>query len=137
MYGYGVRLDFRDTGKLHLHNLVEYLEPEMKECYDIFLSDNDLEDSENSFSEFADYYLSENNSEGGLLALLADLIMENDGISLACDEGCIYLSPNYPWQMSERVKSLSREEYESVIRKWVNLITDKELIFEDFCFEEV
>lgn len=136
MYGYGVRLDFTNAEKLHLHNLVEYLEPDMKECYDIFLSDNELEDSEESFSEFTDDYLSNvNSSESGLSALLADLILENDGINLSCDDGCIYLSPDYPWRMNERVKALSREEYEYVIRKWVNVITDEELKFETFYFE--
>lgn len=67
----------------------------------------------------------------GLSGFLRDIISELEGLSISSDEpnGIQYLgiSADVPWNMTERTRNISEEEYKDILKKYINQITDDEL----------
>ena len=78
-------------------------------------------------------WLYEFESDGyyGLSALLKEVIEDVEGIDITCDDpdGVHYLgiSADVPWHFNQKTKDLSEQEFENILRKYVNKVTNSEL----------
>ena len=95
----------------------------------------DPEDDEKSRRMFVKEWFSEYEDDdgySGISAYLKDVINKYEGTQLRsfdidCD--CIYFQQDYPWNLNEKMRGMSIEEFCGIVRKYLNQITDAEYTF--------
>lgn len=99
------------------------LEKDLKEYF---------EDCEIESPEIADYLEYDEDCRSGLAYLLQRVINDVENLMFtACDdyEGRIYLiyQPSYPWDMTDKEKSLSEADIKDILAKYLSMVTDDDL----------
>lgn len=80
------------------------------------------------------YQMTLPNQTSGVMENCMDMkkaIDTQEDIGIVCDDpdGIHYLgiSADAPWAFSEKVRNMSRNEYKTLLRKYINMITDEKL----------
>lgn len=133
-YGYGIcTSDLKVDSVERIEKLLEYAPEYRKEIHDWF---DDGDNAEPTLDDYLDFDQDYNN---GIAAILQAVIKEATGIEFAacdnfdCMRYLIYM-PSYPWNMTERDRSITQDELDEVLKKYVSIITDSKL---DIDFQEV
>lgn len=91
-----------------------------------FLENKNDNDTDYSFNDWM--YDFEINGYYGLSAFLRQVIEDVEGINIYCDDpnGIHYLglSLDTPWNYNYKTKNITNEEYDNILRKYINKITD-------------
>lgn len=113
-------------------NLVNMLREYDKDVYHSFYEDmtsvGDTPYTDDDVFDWFDHY----DSEGcyGLGAFLHDYVKEKEGISLDMDDpDAFYLGieARLPWEYPDEIRNMSEEQFDEILRKIVNMISDDEL----------
>lgn len=72
----------------------------------------------------------------GLASILSEAIEEAEGIVFtACSDfdGVQYLiyQPSYPWERDGRERSLTKDQVEEILNRYVSILTDEEIEIDD------
>lgn len=112
-------------------NLIQ-LAPELHEKVNNFINTLTVRGDKITVDSILDSYVFEHGivNYGGLAAIMCEVIKETEGIELlVCDdfEGETYLiySPNYPWNIPEKERSLTKESLSDIYIKYLSVITDE------------
>ena len=109
----------------------EKLQQELKDCID------DCEQESNGdVEEFCDLLSSETEEEAGLATLLSEVIHDCEGINLlgTTDSWCnsfLILEKKNPWNYTENERHLSSEDIDEVIRQYVSVLTDEDVLIDE------
>jgi len=105
--------------------------------YENYLEDTS-DDEDYTFSkwienfEFDGYY--------GLAAFLQEVISVIEEIDISCDDpsGISYLglSADTPWNFNEKTRNMSEKEYNEILAKYINKITDEVLEIRWWCVRD-
>lgn len=130
VYGYGVCVsDIKAVSVERLQTLI-HLAPKF-ECK-IQNWFNECEISEPSVDDYLefdqDYML-------GLATLLKEVIEEAEGVSFTACEDCsdklyLFYKPPYPWNLSEKEKTLTEENIAEILCKYISILTDEEILID-------
>jgi len=133
-YGYGIcTSDLRVDSVERIEELLSHAPEYRKEIHDWF------EDCDNTKPTLDDYLDFDQDYNNGIAAILQAVIKEATGIEFAacdnfdCMRYLIYM-PSYPWNMTERDRTVTQEELDEVLKKYVSIISDSKL---DIDFQEV
>ena len=129
-YGYGICVS--DIADIPVERLRQLLEKAPMFCkkVDEWLAQNGIEHpAYDDYMSFDDEYML------GLATILSRVIEEVEQIHLtACDDynGDDYLiyMPSYPWELSENELTLTEEQIEQVLSKYVSVLTDEAITIE-------
>lgn len=131
-FGYGVNLGKLKSEKLNWMNLLSIDEFYLND-YKEYLEDNEIED-ENMEGVFFDWVSNlEIGGYSGLSALVANIINEKEGLDLKCDDygyGTVYYPQVFPWEKSERMRNITKDELDAIFRKYIGLLTDEPINIE-------
>lgn len=132
-YGYGVRTDNIKVKSLEaLQNLIA-LAPLAKEDFKNWFEENNIESP-----TIEDYYEYDENDGCHLAAILRMVILETEGVEFtACnnfsDQDFLIYEPIYPWGLTEIDKTMTKEKLESILCKYLSMITE---IVPEFGYQE-
>ena len=133
-YGYGIcTSDLKIDSVKRIKALLKYAPKYRKEIRDWF---TECEISKPTVDDYLDF---DQEYHNGIAAILQAVIKEATGIEFsACDNfDCmrylIYM-PSYPWNMTERDKSITKDELDEALKKYVSIVTDSKL---DIDFQEI
>lgn len=126
-YGYGIcTSDLKVDSVERIEALLEHAPEYKKEIHDWF---DDCDITEPTVDDYLDFDQDYNN---GIAAILQAVIKEATGIEFAacdnfdCMRYLIYM-PSYPWYMTDRDRSITQEELDEVLKKYVAIVTDSKL----------
>lgn len=131
-YGYGICTDEiqSNTTVERIENLLSYA-PEFKNTiHSWFKKINAKNPTVDDFAEFGDY---------GISSLLEEVLKEVEGIEFTscenfdCECFLIY-TPRYPWEITVKDLSLTKEKIEEILKKYVSVLTDEKI---DVEYQEV
>ena len=130
--GYGI--DLYDRMDDVFPGLLAFTQKYTPDIYKELCESMDPEDDEEDRRIFVKEWFSEYDSNGysGLSAYLRDVINEQEGTqfrSFDIDCDCIYFPQDYPWNLNEKMRGMSMEEFCGIVRKYLNQITDAEYTF--------
>ena len=130
--GYGI--DLYDRMDDVFPGLLAFTQKYTPDIYKELCESMDPEDDEEDRRIFVKEWFSEYDSNGysGLSAYLRDVINEQEGTqfrSFDIDCYCIYFPQDYPWNLNEKMRGMSMEEFCGIVRKYLNQITDAEYTF--------
>lgn len=125
---YGVCIS--DIENINEEKAVEFLNELARLNYNDYLeqflenqNDNGMDYSFNDWM-----YNFEADGHYGLSAFLKQVIENVEGINIYCDDpqGIHYLglSLDTPWHYNHKTKNIAKEEYNDILRKYINKITD-------------
>ena len=130
--GYGLAVDpvsYTPNGVIALAAMVPdikaYLDEGIKECQ----KGKPHAVTEEEINEFMDDYETKSGIHG-LAAVLADVMNELEPVVKVtpCEnydnEQFVLYEPNFPWHMSEKEKTLSCEELDSIFKKYLDILTE-------------
>lgn len=132
-YGYGVRTDNIKVKSLEaLQNLIAHA-PLAKEDFKNWFEENNIESP-----TIEDYYEYDENDGCHLAAILRMVILETEGVEFtACnnfsDQDFLIYEPIYPWGLTEIDKTMTKEKMESILCKYLSMITE---IVPEFGYQE-
>ena len=124
MYLYGICIV--DIEHLKLDGIIELLKTVdiYKECME------DCDDDESYIFDWIENY--DSNGRFGLGALLYDVITQKEKFNIDIDDpnGIVFigLAGDAPWNFNKSTKNITEEDYNQMLRRYVNLITDDELV---------
>lgn len=90
------------------------------------LDEYELVKDEMTCKEFVSDY--EGESTTGLSALLAEAIEAIDGVNANSDNAryeYVGLALDAPWYYNEKTRNITQEEYDAILRKYVDMLTDE------------
>lgn len=129
-YGYGIcTSDLEIKSVKRIEELLIHAPEYRKEIQDWF------DECDNREPTVDDYFDFDQDYQNGIATILKEVIKEATGIEFeACDDfDCmrylIYM-PSYPWSMTERDRTVTKEELDEVLKKYVSIITDSEIIID-------
>ena len=125
VYGYGVQVS--ELEKISMSKVVELIQtaPNYAKKFDKWLKESKIEEPTlEDLEEFDEYYCI------GLATVVQQIILEKENLELvACsdfDDNTFLLYPQgYPWNMSEQEKSLTEQDIQSLMVKYLSKITDE------------
>lgn len=133
-YGYGVcTSDLKVNSVERIEKLLEFA-PEYRDDIHGWFEESGI--NKPTVDDYLDFDQDYNN---GIAAILKEVIRESEGIEFeACDNfDCmrylIYM-PSYPWHMTERDRTVTQEELDAILKKYISVISDTEF---DIDFQEV
>lgn len=124
-YGYGICVSYIEVDSVEKLEKLLSLAPKFhSDIHDYFKESQITEPTVDDYIEYDDSYFL------GLASLLKEVIQEAEGIELyACDdydfENYLIYPPMYPWQMTEKYKSMTEESLNELFRKYVSILTDE------------
>lgn len=122
-FGYGV-----DLTKLKFNNVGEFVKKYTNNIYEDAISD--LDDVDKDILGWLDNYQNDGGYYG-LSAYLAEVINQEEDLELSCYDsvayGYIYVQSTYPWALTDKMKSLTKESLEAIIIKYLSQITETEI----------
>ena len=128
---YGVCIS--DIKELNEEKAVDFLKELSKLGHEDYL-ENFIENKHDNGEDYSfNNWCYDYESEGyfGLAAFLKDVIGEVEGVNINCDDpnGVHYLglSADAPWCFNYKTRNISREEYNDILRKYINAVTDEVL----------
>ena len=94
-----------------------------------------------TFEALCDYIYLYDSSNGycGLAGLICDAIKGQEGINVGCNgynNDCVGIVFDTPWSFNKKTKSMTKEEFDVILSKYINLITDEALKIKDYEFAE-
>lgn len=110
-----------------LNDLREYLDAIYEDGY----KDKDL--TMDDFSDFEGNY-----GEHGLSTILREVIEKELPIVFADDFDCvnyILYCPSYPWTLHEKEKSLTKDDVEEILTKYIKILTDESIDIDFYSVE--
>ena len=126
-YGYGIcTSDLKIDSVERIEELLAHAPEYRKEIHDWF------EDCDNTKPTLDDYLDFDQDYSNGIAAILQAVIKEATGIEFsACDDiNCmrylIYM-PSYPWYMTDRDRTVTQDELDEVLKKYVSIVSDTKL----------
>ncbi len=126
-YGYGICTSDLEIDSVERIEELLSLAPEYrKEIHDWF---EDCDNSEPTVDDYLDFDQDYNN---GIAEILRVVIKEATGIEFSACDGfdcmryLIYM-PSYPWHMTDRDRTITEEELDEVLKKYVSIVTDSEI----------
>lgn len=135
-YGYGICIDDIETTADKVLELV-HLAPEFENKFVKWIeSYKEYENVENiDMDDIYEGYEDEYCCELGLGPIIRAVINECENIELLCcsnynGEQYLIFNVTYPWYMSDKEKNMTEEDVRLVISKYVNMLTDKNIIIE-------
>lgn len=128
-YGYGIYTsDLIIDSVERIEELMSHAPEYRKEIHEWF------EDCDNTAPTVDDYLDFDQDYNNGIAAILQEVIKEATGIEFtACDNfDCmrylIYIyMPSYSWYMTERDRTVTQEELDEVLKKYVSIVTDSKI----------
>ena len=123
MYLYGVCTD--DLKHINVEGVIELLKmmDVYQECMD------DCNDDVEYVLDWVDNY--ESGGQFGICALLYDVIQEKEECNIDLDDpnGIMFLglAADAPWNFNETTRNMSEEDYNFMLKKYINMITDDKL----------
>lgn len=137
---YGVCIS--DIENINEEKAVEFLNELAQLGYEDYL-DEFLENKKDNgddynFNEWMYYF--EADGYYGLSAFLKQVIEELEGVNISCDDpnGVHYLGLGLdaPWYYNRKTKNISKEDYEEILIKYINKVTDDVLKIKYWCVED-
>jgi len=131
--GYGICTEGIVTTKERLLDFVRNapnFEKKFTQWLDDAYSEEELKEME--VHEIIDEY-EDDRGENGLAPIMRDVINEAEDIMLTSCSGFdgdhyLLIEPSYPWsELSEKEKSLAKEAAGAIFRKYVKMLTDKDV----------
>lgn len=124
-YGYGVKVS--ELHKISMPKVVELIQsaPNYAKKFDKWLKECEIEEPTlGDLEEFDEDYCI------GLATVMQQIILEKENLELvACsdfDDNTFLLYPQgYPWNMNEQEKSLTEQDIQSLMVKYLSKITDE------------
>lgn len=124
-YGYGICVD--DISGFTVEKLQKLLSlaPKYEANINEWLKENDIDNP-----TLEDYYEYDEDWCLGLATILKEVILEAEDIELtACndfdDNRFLVYEPWYPWELTEKDKSITRESLDEIFTKYISVLTDE------------
>lgn len=124
-YGYGICTDEIDgnTTVERVENLLACAPIFRNKLHSYFENEGSVLETVEDYTEYGAY---------GLAYILQEVIEEAEGIHFAsCDnydaECYLIYAPRYPWQITEKDASLTKEKIREILNKYVSILTDTEI----------
>lgn len=142
-YGYGIRVDDIKEENLDLETLVKFInmapEYEVKLIKYIDECERQEGDPESIYELISlDTLLELSDPEGiyqGIGPILKGVMDECEHLYFVlCDDfNCVHyllFTQDYPWSMGDKEKQLKEEDVENIFRKYISMITSKEILID-------
>lgn len=132
-YGYGVNTDCITNTTIEKIKSLIAMAPNVLACCEPDYADAEAEGTSTPF-EFAEYLAEgwDGREEAGLATILAAVITECEGIYVeGTTDGYntyLILAEKLPWEYNEKEKALTDETLNAIFRKYISVLTDKELV---------
>lgn len=132
-YGYGVNTDCITNTTIEKIKTLIAMAPNIHALCESVYSDAE-DDGISSPFEFADYLAEgwDGREEAGLATILAVVITECEGIYVEGttdgDNTYLILAEKLPWEYNKKEKALTDETLDAIFRKYISVLTDKDLV---------
>ena len=134
-YGYGICTDGIESSTTveRIETLLSHA-PEFRDVIYSWFKVAEIE--EPTVEDFADY---DEDYRHGMAFLLKEVIKEAEGVEFTscenfnCERFLIY-TPRYPWEITVKDLSLTKEKIEEILKKYVSILTDEKI---DIEYQEV